>query len=40
MSIFKIMASILHLGNVEIISERDGESCHVGVSPPADRRPL
>ncbi|KAK5623619.1 Unconventional myosin-Vb [Crenichthys baileyi] len=28
--IFKIMASILHLGNVEIISERDGESCHVG----------
>ncbi|KAM4719666.1 unconventional myosin-Vb isoform 3-T3 [Anableps anableps] len=29
-SIFKIMASILHLGNVEIISERDGESCHVG----------
>ncbi|MEQ2210567.1 Unconventional myosin-Vb, partial [Xenoophorus captivus] len=26
--IFKIMASILHLGNVEIISERDGESCH------------
>uniref|UniRef100_A0A3Q2CIR9 Myosin VB n=1 Tax=Cyprinodon variegatus TaxID=28743 RepID=A0A3Q2CIR9_CYPVA len=28
--IFKILASILHLGNVEIISERDGESCHVG----------
>ncbi|XP_035995762.1 unconventional myosin-Vb isoform X2 [Fundulus heteroclitus] len=28
-SIFKIVASILHLGNVEIISERDGESCHV-----------
>ncbi|XP_073536575.1 unconventional myosin-Vb isoform X1 [Phyllobates terribilis] len=26
MSIFKIIASILHLGNVEIISERDGES--------------
>ncbi|XP_051956180.1 unconventional myosin-Vb-like [Xyrauchen texanus] len=29
MSIFKIMASILHLGNVEIVSERDGESCHI-----------
>ncbi|XP_076020417.1 unconventional myosin-Vb isoform X2 [Genypterus blacodes] len=28
-SIFKIMASILHLGNVEICSERDGESCHI-----------
>ncbi|XP_017163246.1 unconventional myosin-Vb isoform X3 [Poecilia reticulata] len=28
-SIFKIVASILHLGNVEIVSERDGESCHV-----------
>ncbi|XP_032425079.1 unconventional myosin-Vb isoform X1 [Xiphophorus hellerii] len=28
-NIFKIMASILHLGNVEIVSERDGESCHV-----------
>ncbi|XP_072272556.1 unconventional myosin-Vb isoform X2 [Pyxicephalus adspersus] len=26
MSIFKIIASILHLGNVQIISERDGES--------------
>ncbi|CAJ0958656.1 unnamed protein product [Ranitomeya imitator] len=26
MSIFKIIAAILHLGNVEIISERDGES--------------
>ncbi|XP_059398793.1 unconventional myosin-Vb-like isoform X4 [Carassius carassius] len=29
MSIFKIIASILHLGNVEIVSERDGESCHI-----------
>ncbi|XP_050949314.1 unconventional myosin-Vb [Labeo rohita] len=29
MSIFKIMASILHLGNVGIVSERDGESCHI-----------
>ncbi|KAF7651726.1 hypothetical protein LDENG_00106440, partial [Lucifuga dentata] len=28
-SIFKIIASILHLGNVEICSERDGESCHI-----------
>ncbi|CAH2296742.1 unconventional myosin-Vb isoform X2 [Pelobates cultripes] len=27
MSIFKIIASILHLGNVNIESERDGESC-------------
>ncbi|XP_057216425.1 unconventional myosin-Vb isoform X1 [Triplophysa rosa] len=29
MSIFKIIASILHLGNVVIVSERDGESCHI-----------
>ncbi|XP_073680092.1 unconventional myosin-Vb [Garra rufa] len=29
MSIFKIIASILHLGNVGIVSERDGESCHI-----------
>ncbi|TRY99623.1 hypothetical protein DNTS_004817 [Danionella cerebrum] len=29
MSVFKIIASILHLGNVEIVSERDGESCHI-----------
>ncbi|XP_041816149.1 unconventional myosin-Vb isoform X1 [Chelmon rostratus] len=28
-SIFKVVASILHLGNVEICSERDGESCHI-----------
>ncbi|XP_036972614.1 unconventional myosin-Vb isoform X2 [Acanthopagrus latus] len=28
-SIFKVIASILHLGNVEICSERDGESCHI-----------
>uniref|UniRef100_A0A8C9ZTK0 Myosin VB n=1 Tax=Sander lucioperca TaxID=283035 RepID=A0A8C9ZTK0_SANLU len=27
-SIFKVVASILHLGNIEICSERDGESCH------------
>uniref|UniRef100_A0A8D0LBY1 Unconventional myosin-Vb n=1 Tax=Sphenodon punctatus TaxID=8508 RepID=A0A8D0LBY1_SPHPU len=29
MSIFKIIASILHLGNVEIQSERDGDSCSI-----------
>ncbi|XP_075389346.1 unconventional myosin-Vb [Tenrec ecaudatus] len=29
MSIFKIIASILHLGNVEIQAERDGDSCSV-----------
>ncbi|XP_067339483.1 unconventional myosin-Vb isoform X1 [Channa argus] len=28
-NIFKIIASILHLGNVEICIERDGESCHI-----------
>ncbi|XP_070781125.1 unconventional myosin-Vb [Enoplosus armatus] len=28
-SIFKVVASILHLGNIEICSERDGESCHI-----------
>ncbi|XP_077944665.1 unconventional myosin-Vb isoform X7 [Gasterosteus aculeatus] len=28
-SIFKVIASILHLGNIEICSQRDGESCHV-----------
>ncbi|XP_055009754.1 unconventional myosin-Vb isoform X2 [Boleophthalmus pectinirostris] len=27
--IFKIMASILHLGNIEICSERDGDSCRI-----------
>lgn len=30
-SIFRIIASILHLGNVEICSERDGDSCHISV---------
>ncbi|XP_062867127.1 unconventional myosin-Vb [Trichomycterus rosablanca] len=34
MSIFKIMASILHLGNVIIVSERDGESCHINRNDP------
>ncbi|XP_066501626.1 unconventional myosin-Vb isoform X1 [Hoplias malabaricus] len=29
MGVFKIIGSILHLGNVEIVSERDGESCHI-----------
>ncbi|XP_068190695.1 unconventional myosin-Vb isoform X2 [Antennarius striatus] len=28
-NIFRVLASILHLGNVEIRSERDGESCHI-----------
>ncbi|XP_044189031.1 unconventional myosin-Vb isoform X1 [Thunnus albacares] len=28
-SIFKVIASILHLGNVQICSERDGESCRI-----------
>ncbi|KAM7392264.1 hypothetical protein PAMA_007401 [Pampus argenteus] len=28
-SIFKIMASILHLGNIDIRPERDGDSCHI-----------
>uniref|UniRef100_A0A8C6UTR1 Unconventional myosin-Vb n=1 Tax=Neogobius melanostomus TaxID=47308 RepID=A0A8C6UTR1_9GOBI len=28
-SIFKVVASILHLGNIEICSERDGDSCHI-----------
>nr|XP_046231871.1 unconventional myosin-Vb isoform X3 [Scatophagus argus] len=28
-NIFKVIASILHLGNIEICSERDGESCHI-----------
>lgn len=30
-TIFKIIASILHLGNIEICSERDGDSCHISV---------
>uniref|UniRef100_A0AAY4CN59 Myosin VB n=1 Tax=Denticeps clupeoides TaxID=299321 RepID=A0AAY4CN59_9TELE len=34
MSIFKIIASILHLGNVEICSERDGESCRISRDDP------
>ncbi|XP_034629934.1 unconventional myosin-Vb [Trachemys scripta elegans] len=29
MSIFKIIASILHLGNLEIQAERDGDSCSI-----------
>ncbi|XP_068609278.1 unconventional myosin-Vb [Brachionichthys hirsutus] len=31
-NIFRVIASILHLGNVEICSERDGESCHISVA--------
>lgn len=30
-SVFKIIASILHLGNIEICSERDGDSCSIPV---------
>ncbi|KAJ8338766.1 hypothetical protein SKAU_G00355520 [Synaphobranchus kaupii] len=33
-SIYKIIGSILHLGNVEIEPERDGESCHVSHDDP------
>ncbi|NWU99816.1 MYO5B protein, partial [Upupa epops] len=29
MSIFRIVAAILHLGNLEIRAERDGEACSV-----------
>ncbi|NWV52325.1 MYO5B protein, partial [Daphoenositta chrysoptera] len=29
MTIFRIIAAILHLGNVEIQGERDGEACSV-----------
>ncbi|XP_069043010.1 unconventional myosin-Vb isoform X1 [Lepisosteus oculatus] len=29
MNLFKIIASILHLGNVDIRSERDGDSCYI-----------
>lgn len=31
-NIFKIIASILHLGSVEIQAERDGDSCSISVS--------
>ncbi|XP_029371529.1 unconventional myosin-Vb isoform X2 [Echeneis naucrates] len=33
-SIFRVLASILHLGNIEICSERDGESCHISRDDP------
>ncbi|CAJ1069869.1 unconventional myosin-Vb isoform X4 [Xyrichtys novacula] len=33
-SIFKVVASILHLGNIEICSERDGESCRISRDDP------
>ncbi|XP_065821567.1 unconventional myosin-Vb isoform X3 [Labrus bergylta] len=33
-NIFKVVASILHLGNVEICSERDGESCRISRDDP------
>ncbi|XP_062411237.1 unconventional myosin-Vb isoform X2 [Sardina pilchardus] len=32
--IFKIIAALLHLGNVEICSERDGDSCHINSDDP------
>ncbi|KAM9734447.1 unconventional myosin-Vb [Menidia menidia] len=32
--IFRVVASILHLGNVEICSDRDGESCHIPDGDP------
>ncbi|XP_051906493.1 unconventional myosin-Vb isoform X3 [Hippocampus zosterae] len=28
-AIFKVLAAVLHLGNIEIYADRDGESCHV-----------
>lgn len=31
-AIFKVLAAILHLGNIEINADRGGESCHVSVS--------
>uniref|UniRef100_A0A670ZPJ9 Myosin VB n=1 Tax=Pseudonaja textilis TaxID=8673 RepID=A0A670ZPJ9_PSETE len=31
MTIFKILAAVLHLGNVDFRSERDGESCSITV---------
>lgn len=38
-SIFKIIAAILHLGNVEIQAERQDDSCSVSVSrTPAPRQ--
>ncbi|XP_056399957.1 unconventional myosin-Vb isoform X2 [Hyla sarda] len=34
MSIFRIIASILHLGNIEVISERDGDSSSLSKGDP------
>lgn len=34
MTIFRIIAAILHLGNLEVLGERDGESCSVSVGHP------
>lgn len=31
-TIFRIIAAILHLGNLEIQAERDGDACSVSVS--------
>lgn len=36
MTIFRIIAAILHLGNLEIQGERDGEACSVSVGHPQE----
>lgn len=36
MTIFRIIAAILHLGNLEIQGERDGEVCSVSVGHPQE----
>lgn len=37
MTIFRIIAAILHLGNLEIQGERDGEACSVSVGHPQEQ---
>lgn len=36
MTIFRIIAAILHLGNLKIQGERDGEVCSVSVGHPQE----
>lgn len=36
MTIFRIIAAILHLGNLKIQGERDGEVCSVSVGDPQE----